>query len=112
MYPNPNMAPLINGIFSILISGLWDETDGFYYDHLRQNNHTSPMKILSMVGLVPLFSCMVLKDEIRRKFPDFLKRTNWFLENRKDLSKTVNNFISTVVNLLVDYLFYNEKVAL
>jgi hypothetical protein len=34
MYPNPNMAPLTNGIFSILISGLWDETDGFYYDHL------------------------------------------------------------------------------
>ena len=100
MYPDPNMASLANVIFKILFAGLWDDTDGFYYDHLRHNNHTSPMKILSMVGLVPLFSCMVLKDETRRRFPDFLKRTNWFLENRKDLSKTVIIFISTVVHIL------------
>ncbi|VDI16201.1 Hypothetical predicted protein, partial [Mytilus galloprovincialis] len=70
--------------------GLWDEMDGFYYDHLHTNNHTCPMKILSMVGLVPLFSCMVLREDNMKQFPGFYKRTKWFLENRKDLSKTIS----------------------
>ncbi|CAG2185186.1 Uncharacterized protein YMR196W [Mytilus edulis] len=70
--------------------GLWDEKDGFYYDHLHTNNHTCPMKILSMVGLVPLFSCMVLREDNMKQFPGFYKRTKWFLENRKDLSKTIS----------------------
>lgn len=83
----------------VLFLGLWDEKDEFYYDHLRTNSHTSPMKIFSMVGLVPLFSCLVLKEETMKKFPGFYKRTKWFLENRKDLGKTVSLDASVFNNL-------------
>ncbi|XP_052799816.1 uncharacterized protein LOC128231263 isoform X2 [Mya arenaria] len=70
--------------------GLWDETDGFYYDHVRNNQCSQPVKIKSMVGLVPLFCSLVLKDRDFKHHPGFAKRTKWFIENRKDLSKGIS----------------------
>ena len=70
--------------------GLWNDEDGFYYDHIKGDNETYPMKILSMVGVVPLFSCLVLKESDLKKHPDFHKRTKWFLQHRKDLAKSVS----------------------
>lgn len=50
-----------------------------------------------MVGLVPLFCTLVLKDSDFVRHPGFAKRTKWFLDNRKDLKKqvwvTVLNFM-------------------
>jgi len=66
---------------------LWDETDGFYYDVLRfPDGHHSPMKVRSVVGLVPLFAVGTLEPEILEKLPDFKRRTEWFIKNRHDLT--------------------------
>ncbi|KAL5017271.1 hypothetical protein ScPMuIL_006860 [Solemya velum] len=70
--------------------GLWNEKDGFYYDHVRNNSQSQPLKILSMVGLVPLFSCLVLKESEMKRHPGFNKRTKWFLEHRKDLASRIS----------------------
>lgn len=70
--------------------GLWDEEDGFYYDYLRLPGQSRAMKVRSMVGLIPLFTCLVLEDEVIQKLPGFRKRLVWFLENRKDLAKQVS----------------------
>ncbi|KAK3084087.1 hypothetical protein FSP39_007907 [Pinctada imbricata] len=70
--------------------GLWNEEDGFYYDQIRTDQEACPMKILSMVGLVPLFSCLVLKESDMRKHPGFYRRTKWFLDHRKDLSDQIS----------------------
>jgi len=72
-------------------AGLWDEEDGFYYDHVRNNHCSQPVKIKSMVGLVPLFCTLVLKDRDFKHHPGFAKRTRWFLDNRKDLAKGVRS---------------------
>lgn len=48
-----------------------------------------PMRVRSMVGLIPLFACLVLEDRVVQKLSGFRKRLVWFLENRKDLSKQV-----------------------
>ena len=42
--------------------GLWDDQDGFYYDvlHLRKTTHL-PMKVRSMVGLIPLFAVEIVR---------------------------------------------------
>ena len=48
-----------------------------------------PMRVRSMVGLIPLYACLVLEDEVIQKLPGFKKRLSWFLENRKDLAKQV-----------------------
>ncbi len=69
--------------------GLWNEEDGFYYDHLKIGGKSIPLKIRSLVGLVPLFACHVLEDEVIQKLPGFKKRLDWFLKNRQDLASQV-----------------------
>src|SRR5690606_23677691 len=50
-------------------TGLWDETDGFYYDQLHLDGRYIPMRIKSFVGLVPLFSVETLEQETLEKLP-------------------------------------------
>ncbi|TWU37353.1 MGH1-like glycoside hydrolase domain-containing protein [Novipirellula artificiosorum] len=67
-------------------SGLWDEEDGFYYDHLYVDGTSIPMRVRSLVGLVPLMTGVILEEPVIEKLPGFVKRMRWFLENRGDLS--------------------------
>ena len=61
--------------------GLWDEEDGFYYDvlHLPDGRH-QPLKVRSMVGLIPLFAVGTLEPEVVDRLPGFKRRMEWFLE--------------------------------
>lgn len=68
-------------------TGLWDETDGFYYDHLHLNGQSIPLRIRSIVGLIPLITVDVLYDRTIAKLPEFRKRMDWFLKFRPDLAK-------------------------
>jgi hypothetical protein len=68
-------------------AGLWDEEDGFYYDRLRVDGHDFPLRVRSMVGLVPIFAVEILEENVIAKLPGFRKRMQWFLENRKDLAR-------------------------
>jgi hypothetical protein len=66
--------------------GLWDEEDGFYYDVINlRNGNTLPIKVHSMVGIIPLFAVMTIDSYVLEKLPAFQKRLNWFLQNRPDL---------------------------
>ena len=67
-------------------SGLWDETDGFYYDHLYVDGESIPIRVRSLVGLLPLMTGVILEEEIIEKLPGFKRRMKWFLDNRDDLS--------------------------
>ena len=71
-------------------SGLWDESDGFYYDQLYVNGQTIPLRVRSLVGLIPLLAVEILEDEVIDKLPGFRKRMNWFLEHRKDLGENIS----------------------
>ncbi len=69
-------------------SGLWDEQDGFYYDQIRlpeMGGHAVPLRVRSLVGMVPLLAAEVLEEELINRLPDFKKRMNWFLNHRPDL---------------------------
>jgi hypothetical protein len=66
---------------------MWDEEDGFYYDQLLVNGSTFPLKVRSMVGLIPLLAVEVLDDALIQKLPGFKKRMDWFLQNRPDLNE-------------------------
>jgi hypothetical protein len=69
---------------------IWNEEDGFYYDLLRFPDRSSfPMKIRSMVGLIPLFAIETLEPELLDKLPGFKRRMDWFIENRHDLTDNV-----------------------
>lgn len=65
-------------------TGLWDEEDGFYYDHLSTNGQTLPLKVRSLVGLIPLCTPVILEEARIAKLPEFRKRTEWYLANRRE----------------------------
>jgi hypothetical protein len=66
---------------------LWDDEDGFFYDvlHLPSGEH-HPLKVRSMVGLIPLFAVETLEEARLERLPAFRRRMQWFLDNRKDLT--------------------------
>ncbi len=63
-------------------SGLWDEEDGFYYDFLHVGENSIPLRIRSMVGIIPLFTVDIIRDDVVERCPGFQKRMQWFLDNR------------------------------
>jgi hypothetical protein len=69
---------------------LWDQEDGFFYDvlHLPEGK-PYPMKVRSMVGLIPLFAVETLEPELIDRLPDFKRRMEWFINNRTDLTQNV-----------------------
>jgi hypothetical protein len=70
--------------------GLWDETDGFFYDVLKlPDGGYFPVKIRSMVGLIPLFAVETLEPGLMQHLPAFKRRMDWFIENRPDLTANV-----------------------
>ncbi len=71
-------------------SGLWDETDGFYYDQLHMDHTNLPLRIRSAVGLLPLIAVEVLDANVIARLPGFRKRMDWFLENRSDLCRQIS----------------------
>ena len=71
-------------------TGMWDEQDGFFYDVLHMpDGRYMPLKVRSMVGLIPLFAVETLEPEIIDKLPGFKRRMEWFIENRRDLTRNV-----------------------
>jgi hypothetical protein len=69
---------------------LWDEEDGFYYDvlHLGNGDHL-PLKVRSMVGLIPLFAVETLEPDTLARLPGFARRLAWFIQHRPDLTDNV-----------------------
>src|SRR5437870_1318933 len=70
---------------------LWDDADGFYYDVLHSDGAAYPMKVRSMVGLVPLFAVETLEPEIVDKLPGFKRRMQWFIDNHPEFREHVEN---------------------
>ena len=66
---------------------LWDGQDGFFYDVLHlPDGKPLPMKVRSMVGLIPLFAVETLEPELLERLPGFKRRMDWFIEQRPDLT--------------------------
>jgi hypothetical protein len=73
-------------------SGLWDEQYEFFYDVLNlPDGRSLPLKLRSMVGLIPLFAVETLEPELLEQVPGFKQRLEWFLSYRPDLAKLVSH---------------------
>ena len=73
--------------------GLWDEEDQFFYDVLHlPDGREVPLKVRSLVGLIPLFAVEVVDAAALRKLPDFATRLKWFLNYRPDLANLVSRW--------------------
>ncbi len=73
--------------------GLWDEEDQFFYDVLRfPDGSLLPLKVRSMVGLIPLCAVEIIEPELLEQLPDFKRRLEWFLNYRPDLAALVSHW--------------------
>ncbi|MFC0431978.1 glucosidase [Kutzneria buriramensis] len=62
-------------------TSLWDEEDGFFYDVLRRPDGTSvPLRIRSVVGLMPLAAATVVSADVRTRFPELVAGAAAFLD--------------------------------
>jgi hypothetical protein len=69
---------------------LWDEEDGFFYDAVRDADGTlRPLKVRSMVGLIPLLATEVGDEATLRRLPELRQRMEWVREHRPDLADNV-----------------------
>jgi glycogen debranching enzyme len=71
-------------------TGLWNEDDGFYYDELHLGHDVIPLRLRSMVGIIPLFAVDILDENVLARLPGFRKRMQWFLDHRKDLARHIS----------------------
>ncbi|MBD2103921.1 MGH1-like glycoside hydrolase domain-containing protein [Leptolyngbya sp. FACHB-261] len=69
---------------------LWDEDDGFYYDAMNfPDGKHCLVKVRSIVGLIPLFAVGIMEPEMLEKLSGFRQRTEWFIQNRHDLTSGI-----------------------
>ncbi len=69
---------------------LWDEEEGFFFDvlHTPQGDRI-PMRVRSMVGLIPLYAAQTLEPELLERMPAFKRRLDWFIAHRPDLTENM-----------------------
>jgi hypothetical protein len=75
------------------VLGLWDDTDGLYYDRLKTpSGETVSVKVRSMVGLIPALAAAVVTENdlqqsltVGKRFADFLVRHD--MTDRKRLTE-------------------------
>jgi hypothetical protein len=67
-------------------TGLWDEADGFCYDVLvHPSGQAEPLKVRSMVGLLPLLAAAHAPAWTADALPDFTARLRWLQRRRPEL---------------------------
>ena len=71
-------------------TGLWNEEDGFYYDQLSLDGRTAPLRVRSLVGVIPLFAVEFIEEGRLDQLPGFAKRTRWFLKNRPEMAAHIS----------------------
>ena len=73
--------------------GLWNEEDGFYYDMMHlPDGRIEPIKVLSVVGLIPLFAVETIEPEVLQRLPVFRERMEWFLRERPEMAALVSRW--------------------
>ncbi len=86
------IAGAINGVGEDTL-GLWDETDQFYYDQLSlPDGQRLPLKVQSIVGLIPLLAVQPVPAEVVKLLPEFAARMEWYLEHRPQLAGLISNW--------------------
>jgi hypothetical protein len=70
-------------------TGLWAEDEGFYYDQLHVDGQHIPLRVRSLVGIMPLVAVEVLDEGMLRGLDGFKRRMDWFLRNREDLARSI-----------------------
>ncbi|WP_432898528.1 MGH1-like glycoside hydrolase domain-containing protein [Micromonospora matsumotoense] len=70
--------------------GLWDAEDAFFYDVLRLADGSQvPLKVRSVVGLLPLAATTRLTARTLQRLPELGARLRWFLTQRPEYADVI-----------------------
>jgi hypothetical protein len=86
------IAGAMNNIGNVGFS-LWDDEDEFFYDVLHIPEQTPiPLRVRSLVGLIPLLAVETIEPDMLARLPGFKARLEWFLGYRPDLARLVSRW--------------------
>jgi hypothetical protein len=79
--------------------GLWDDEDNFFYDMLcMQSGDKVPLRLRSMVGLIPLFAVGVVEQQVIDKLPELWSKVEFYRQRRPELVTLVSRWNEVGVN--------------
>jgi Mannosylglycerate hydrolase MGH1-like glycoside hydrolase domain len=72
---------------------LWNDEDEFFYDVLHlPDREAFPLRVRSLVGLMPLLAVETIEPDLLERLPAFKRRMDWFLNHRPDLASLVSRW--------------------
>jgi hypothetical protein len=72
-------------------AGLWDDEDAYFYDVLHlTDGRDVPVKVRSLVGLVPITAAIDVRDGILERLPYFAERARWYLNTKPELATSLH----------------------
>lgn len=72
---------------------LWDDADCFFYDWLvMRNGEATPLRVRSLVGLIPGFAVETIDAHLLRNLPSFTRQRDWYLRYRPKLAVLVSRW--------------------
>ncbi|HEY6955047.1 MAG TPA: glucosidase, partial [Flavisolibacter sp.] len=91
--------------------GLWNEEDRFFYDVLALKDNTFlPLKLRSIVGLIPLYAVSIIDKEKFDKLKDFKRRTDWLKNYRNNHGQYLPSEQKSDDNTTLLSLVHKEKL--
>jgi len=73
-------------------TGLWHEEDGFFYDELLEADGSRiPLRIRSLVGLLPLIANAIIEDDTYRASSDFTHSLSRLVQNEPALASVISD---------------------
>jgi hypothetical protein len=71
-------------------AGLWDEDDGFFYDVLcLPGGSAFPLKVRSLVGLMPMMAVETIGQPTMARLPGFARSMKWMVQHRPHLTGNI-----------------------
>jgi hypothetical protein len=72
---------------------LWDDADHFFYDWLvMSDGEATPLRVRSLVGLIPMFAVEVPDMASMKDLPSFSRQRDWYLRYRPKLAALVSRW--------------------
>jgi Mannosylglycerate hydrolase MGH1-like glycoside hydrolase domain len=78
--------------------GLWNDEEGFYFDVIRHGDMRLPLKVYSMVGLVPLFAAAVVDRAVLDAAPAIERNIDTIFGRRPHLRSLLPGWIEPGAN--------------
>ncbi len=84
-------------------SRIWDADAGFFFDVLHLSDGTiEPLRVRSLVGLIPLLGVEVVSADVLEAVPEFVDRMAWYARYRPGLQRSVTRNDRGILLSLLD----------